>query len=316
MEPCTRIPTLATGADNGRLQEKATRLAEEEISFIPSNSFFEMDDDQLAADAEALRDVFEASGKDEAGSPEFSPRVNRMGEPDLLTRESEQTLFRQMNYIKFKARRLQRTINTDNPDVEAVAELESLLAEALAIRNHIVKANIRLVMAIAKKFVSPQHTFDDLVSDGVLTLMQTVEKFDYSRGFRFSTYAYRSIARNANRSVSRRRKEQSRFSSEAEEWVFEQDEDRPLSKLHDEVWFRVRDLADSMLNQLDRRERFIIRSRFALGAHRKVRSFQFLADKLGVSKERVRQLAHRAVDKLQKMASEYETDELFGAAMA
>jgi len=70
-----------------------------------------------------------------------------------------------------------------------------------------------------------------------------------------------------------------------------------------------------MLEQLDRRERFIIRSRYALGAHRKVRTFQCLADKLGVSKERVRQLEQRAVSKLRTLAAEFEMDELFGAAM-
>ena len=71
-----------------------------------------------------------------------------------------------------------------------------------------------------------------------------------------------------------------------------------------------------MLDRLDRRERFIVRSRYALGSHRKVKTFQYLADKLGVSKERVRQLEQRAVGKLQAMAKEIETEELFGAAMA
>ena len=70
-----------------------------------------------------------------------------------------------------------------------------------------------------------------------------------------------------------------------------------------------------MLYKLDRRERFIIRSRYALGSHRKVRTCQFLADKLGISKERVRQLELRAVGKLRDMAAEFETDELFAAAM-
>ena len=84
----------------------------------------------------------------------------------------------------------------------------------------------------------------------------------------------------------------------------------------DQVWSNLRELTASMLDQLDRREQFIVRSRYALGAHRKVRTFQFLADKLGVSKERVRQLEQRAVGKLRTMAAEFEIDELFGAAMA
>ena len=69
------------------------------------------------------------------------------------------------------------------------------------------------------------------------------------------------------------------------------------------------------MDRLDRRERFVIRSRYALGAHRKVRTFQFLADKLGVSKERVRQLEQRAVAKLRSFAAEQNVDEIVGAAI-
>ena len=85
--------------------------------------------------------------------------------------------------------------------------------------------------------------------------------------------------------------------------------------MSDQVWSNLRELTASMLVQLDRRERFIIRSRYALGAHRKVRTFQDLADRLGVSKERVRQLEQRAVAKLRTMADQFEMDNLFGAAM-
>ena len=83
----------------------------------------------------------------------------------------------------------------------------------------------------------------------------------------------------------------------------------------DQVWSNLRDLTATMLNKLDRREQFIIRGRYALGAHRKACTFQELANRLGVSKERARQLEQRAVAKLRNMAAEFEMDELFGAAM-
>ena len=70
---------------------------------------------------------------------------------------------------------------------------------------------MRLVIAIVKKFVTPKHSFDDLLSDGIVSLMQAVDKFDYSRGFRFSTYAYRAIARNAYRTITDQQKMESRF---------------------------------------------------------------------------------------------------------
>jgi RNA polymerase primary sigma factor len=72
--------------------------------------------------------------------------------------------------------------------------------------------------------------------------------------------------------------------------------------LDEQQWTRMRTLLSKLLRHLDRREQFILRGRFALGAHREVRTFQCLADKLGVSKERVRQLEQRAIAKLQALA--------------
>jgi RNA polymerase primary sigma factor len=57
-----------------------------------------------------------------------------------------------------------------------------------------------------------------------------------------------------------------------------------------------------MLDRLDRREKLIVRARFSLGGHRRVQTLQKLADRLGVSKERIRQLEKRALDKLRDMA--------------
>jgi RNA polymerase primary sigma factor len=64
------------------------------------------------------------------------------------------------------------------------------------------------------------------------------------------------------------------------------------------------------MDNLDRREKLIIRARFSLGGHRTVQTLQRLADKLGVSKERVRQLEKRALDKLRGMADEMQFAEL------
>lgn len=288
-------------------------LAETTIEFIHSPDF-ESKPQEIEAEWGFVRAMLESTHVDSKLADEFPAHLKRMCEPELLTAHQEQILFRQMNFLKFCAHRLQQEASVDSREKNE-QQIKNWLADAHAIRNHIIRANTRLVMAIAKKFVTPQHTFDDLLSDGLLTLLQTVEKFDYTRGFRFSTYAYRSIARNACRIINRKSKEQSRFVRDADEWAFEQVEDDSVSEFHDQVWANVRELATDLLKKLDRRERFIIRSRFALGSHRKVRSFQFLADKLGVSKERVRQLAHRAVSKLQSMASEYETDQLFAASM-
>ena len=154
-----------------------------------------------------------------------------------------------------------------------------------------------------------------MLSDGVFSLMQAVDKFDYDRGFRFSTYAYRAVARNAYRAVTNARRETARLARDAEDWAFEETDGNSASSMNEHIWSSLRELMSTLMQRLDRREQLIIRSRYALGAHRQVRTFQFLADKLGVSKERVRQLEQRAVAKLQSLAAEVQLDEMRGSAL-
>jgi len=71
-------------------------------------------------------------------------------------------------------------------------------------------------------------------------------------------------------------------------------------------WQLLRGRLGDMLSELDRREKFIIRARFSLGSHRRVSTLQALAKRLGVSKERVRQLERRGLEKLQVMAVKSE----------
>jgi RNA polymerase primary sigma factor len=164
-----------------------------------------------------------------------------------------------------------------------------------------VQANMRLVVAAVKKLVTPQHSFDDLLSEGTASLLQAVEKFDYDRGFRFSTYAYRAITRNCYRKIMDWRKEQQRFA--ISEMAVDDAEDSGASGRMDEhTWERLRGLLAKLVSQLDRREQFVVRSRYGLGAHRRSRTFQDIADRLGISKERARQIEQRAVAKLCAMA--------------
>lgn len=306
-------PTTRLTADQKEaLRIRTAELLQTEIDFISNPEFKASDTEEDALVEEIL-----SSADDQANGPaELPAHLRRMCDSDLLTHEQESALFREMNLLKFRANAIRSRLNPNRLDRRSVAAIESLLAKSQAIRDHIIKANVRLVISIVKKFVTPQQSFDEMLSDGVFSLMQAVEKFDYDRGFRFSTYAYRAIARNAYHTVAAAQKEESRFTRDAEDWAFEQEDQGSSSSMTDQVWANLRELTGSLMDQLDRRERFIIRSRYALGAHRKVRTFQCLADKLGISKERVRQLEQRAVNKLRNMAAEFGADDLFGATMS
>ena len=173
-----------------------------------------------------------------------------------------------------------------------------------------MEANLRLVFSIVKKFVNPNNTFDDLLSDGIVGLIRAVEKFDYDRGFRFSTYATQVVRRNSYRTVVVNQQDRQKVASGLQDMDLEISDEGRSSAISEKRWHELRSRLAVMLDDLDRREKFIVRARFSLGSHRKVHTLQSLADRLGISKERVRQLERRAMDKLRTMAGEVQLVEL------
>ncbi|NPV55661.1 MAG: sigma-70 family RNA polymerase sigma factor [Anaerolineae bacterium] len=80
--------------------------------------------------------------------------------------------------------------------------LEESISDGLLAREHLIKANTRLVVSIAKRYVGRGVPFLDLIQEGNLGLMKAVEKFEYKRGFRFSTYATWWIRQTITRAVA------------------------------------------------------------------------------------------------------------------
>jgi RNA polymerase primary sigma factor len=81
-------------------------------------------------------------------------------------------------------------------------KLESLIQDGISAREHLIKANTRLVVSIAKHYMGRGVAFLDLIQEGNLGLMKAVEKYDYKRGFRFSTYATWWIRQTISRAIA------------------------------------------------------------------------------------------------------------------
>ncbi|MGE5221194.1 MAG: sigma-70 family RNA polymerase sigma factor [Omnitrophica WOR_2 bacterium] len=79
---------------------------------------------------------------------------------------------------------------------------DAVVQDAILAREHLIKANTRLVVSIAKKYVGRGVPFLDLIQEGNLGLMKSIEKFDYRRGFRFSTYATWWIRQTITRAIA------------------------------------------------------------------------------------------------------------------
>ena len=312
LDPPHRTSQRQTSPNQAGIRARTLELLRTEIDFIPNGCFRKADHELADIVETTLRQAADASST----VSEMPGQLRPLCQVALLTHQQEIAFFREMNYLKFQAYTVRAKLDPDQPDPQAIETIETLLAKAGVIRNHIVQANVRLVISIVKKLVTPQASFDDLLSDGIFTLMNAVDKFDFDRGFRFSTYAYRSVARHAYRTIANLRKEAARYVPEMQESHFPEADGSSASHLTDQIWSDLREKAYAMLQDLDRREQFIIRSRFALGAHRKVRTLQYLANKLGVSKERARQIEKRAIGKLCDMAQELQVDDLAMAALA
>jgi RNA polymerase primary sigma factor len=287
------------------IQLRTRKLLECEIDFVSNPGFYDPD-----AEATMLprRDTGQPNLPGSPWLPALPPHLARLCEADLLSAEAEAELFRRMNYLKYRANMLRSQLNPAQPKLKTLRDAERFLAEALAVRDRIIRANVRLVISIVKKFARPQHPFDEMLSDGLTSLMHAVDKFDYNRGFRFSTYAYLAITRHACHTIRAGQKERFRFVPLSEETLHNTSDKRDGRWISEQKWNRLRSQTETLLEKLDRRERFILRSRFALGAHRQVRTFQCLADRLGLSKERVRQLERRAIRKLRYLAAENAPD--------
>jgi RNA polymerase sigma factor (sigma-70 family) len=236
-----------------------------------------------------------------AGLP---PYLASLYEVPLLTREQEQHVFRKFNYLKHKAIKLRQKLNPNRAKSAIMDEIEGIYEEISAIKNQIVRANLRLVVSIAKRHVTPADNFFELVSDGNMSLIRAAEKFDYARGNKFSTYASWAIMKNYARTIPGEYKYRDRFRTSQEEMFSAQEDDGTNPFMQESLQQMRESQIGKILSRLDDREQKIIISRFGLDHRKEPQTLKEVGAKLGVTKERIRQIEARALDKLRVAARE------------
>lgn len=237
---------------------------------------------------------------------ELPPYLRALYTVPLLSHEREREMFRRYNCLKYKADTLRRQIDVNHIRTSQLKQIEALLLRGNAVKNQIIRANLRLVVSIAKKHVGGAQTLFELISDGNVSLMRAVEKFDYARGFRFSTYGSWAIMRNFARSVPRERYQLDRFATGNDEILdiaaglrtYDPNEIN-LSELRESI--------DVVLAQLTPTERSIVIDHYGLGDDGETKTLEQLASRLGLSKERVRQIEIAAFRKVRELMHPEET---------
>jgi RNA polymerase sigma factor (sigma-70 family) len=295
---------------------RAQQLLEQPLEYIPHPSF-----EDPASEAEILAPMpelaaFEKKRSEMKAPKDVPPEMASLYEVPLLNKSQEQHLFRKMNYLKYRAAKLRDELRKEgagNVDpsrvrIQKLREIEELQGQANDIKDLLINANMRLVVNIAKRHSAQTDNFFELLSDGNMSLIRAVEKFDFGRGFKFSTYASWAIMKNFARSIPDEKHRRERFVTGHEE-VFETTQDN-RSDEHELLASQERATknVNRLLQYLEPREREIIRMRAGLDDHARNMTLEEIGKQFGITKERVRQLNARAMKKLRSLAEEEDFD--------
>jgi len=221
--------------------------------------------------------------------------------PIKLTAQQEALLFLRYNYVRW---RLQRLIAEQRRRccLSRAKEMVMWYQRALRSCGELVRANMALVLAMAKRANIPSMEFTELASEGNMALLRSVEKFDVARGFKFSTYACRAIFKAFNRLAARHGRYRQRFPVE-----FDADMQRTdlIDNKHQQQWEdsvqALRQILSCNLALMTDLERRIVMFRFGLASRGERMTLSDIGQRVGFSNERVRQILNGSLQKLREL---------------
>lgn len=229
----------------------------------------------------------------------------------LLTGAQERVLFLQYNYARWRIAQIQKRLDGSLPDLPTAREILRWYRVAKRYREQIAETNLALVLAMAKRTRMSEVDFADLISEGNMALMRSVDKFDCGRGFKFSTYACRAIIKAFSRQGMKLSKYRQRFPSEFDP-QFEKSNHLETVRAADEKdsAAEVRHVVMSNTCDLTEIERTVIFHRFGLDhdPSRPALTLDQVGQMIGVTKERVRQIQNKALEKIRAALDDLRAD--------
>lgn len=242
-----------------------------------------------------------------------NPAIELGGDPDTpaassiknLTAQEERDLFMCFNYCRYRVMRVARRVGTQRLTLAQAREMIRWTREADKARTFILQANLSLVPAMAKRSKMNLQELGDLICEGNLALLRSVDKFDCSRGFKFSTYACRAILSSFSSSSAKSARYRVHFPTEFDPALEKSDElERRREIEENETVDELRGVLNENRAGLSDVEKQVLTARFDLdrplnldGPPRS-KTLKQVAELIGVTKERVRQIQNKALDKL------------------
>ncbi len=184
------------------IDERLDRLLRRKAKFI-DDTLYHQDNaenviDQIVAQQPLAGDFDREKARVPRDLPAYLAELYRT---PLLAAGRERALFLKFNFHKWQFIAARRRVEPHRVMARDLKRIEGLLRRAIDAKNAIVRANLRLVVSVARKHMRPGLSLMELVSDGNITLMRAVESFDIHRGYRFSTYASLALMKGFARSV-------------------------------------------------------------------------------------------------------------------
>jgi len=172
---------------------EAGYILQEEIEELEE---FDEDESESDEQLETIVVDYKAASYDKSGDP-VKMYLKEIGRVDLLTYEEEIAIAKRLEAGNDAQIKLQRARSR-----EKIKELEELIKDGDKAKQELITANLRLVVAIAKKYTNRGLLFLDLIQEGNIGLIKAVDKFDYTKGFKFSTYATWWIRQAITRAIA------------------------------------------------------------------------------------------------------------------
>ncbi len=302
LRPAAKLPTPTVARTLGPADLRCLkRLLSETVEYVP-NEFYDRPDAEARFLA-PLQDLKLPSEPMPESDDSGIYHLEDVGRPATKP-ERERALFLRMNYCRMRVFQLCEQFANRRLSGDGAAELLKWKRQATDAQNEIVRENVPLVLAMAKRTRIPGVDISDMISEGNLALLRAVDKFDTARGYKFSTYACRAILKSFSRVATRSARHRGRFPTEFDPTLERSNyiEQRRVA-LRDDCVDELRAILGENSAELTHVEREVILARFALDgngkdASRRAKTLEQVGQMIGVTKERVRQIQNKALDKL------------------